>query len=481
MRLSRRGLFGGAAAGALAALGRPQQAMAETLDTPFVPVSAPHLIVAEQFVQYQRLLAAGYLTDGLAGHWPLTGDALDRVGQRALTLGSGASFTTLRAGGELSFDQAYASTPATLDTSKPFTVSAWVRLSPTALLTTMYTAVSQDSGANSRFLLQWDPDLGWVFKVRDPAGTVKVSALAPDLVGKEPRGNWFHLTGVSDGGKLRLYVDGRPGPEATTTISWIATANLHIGQAIWNSAPANRWNGAVSDVRVYQRALSEAEAGVVSGRTARINNVYDMERPAQLAAGAPGDPASWIVRARCASFVSGVLKHAYPWATDAFFDQYFGESPEAEDYQRIFAANTCPRLKRVDKVTALRPGDLVAIDYDPARTGPGQLNSGHIVMVRELKGENPNGPSIPGAKQYAVEVVDCTADPHGVYGRATYAPYPDTRMVDDVTNFQGAGIGHMMFYADAAGSFAGYRWSANSGSDGTYAVSARPVAAARVF
>jgi hypothetical protein len=296
------------------------------------------------------------------------------------------------------------------------------------------------------------------------------------------REKWVHLTGVSDNGTLRLYVDGVPGEPVASSIAWDAVQSLHVGQAYWKGAPVNRWLGAISDVRVYQRALSAAEVKVISGRTARSNNHYETAAPASFSWGpSPADPASWLVNARCASFVSGVLKHTYPWATDAFFDTYFGESPEAEDYRRVFAANTCPRFRRVDKVTSLAPGDLVAIDYDPDVTGPGQANSGHIVMVRQVKGINPNGPTITGATQYAVEVVDCTADPHGVYANtATYAPYPDTRMVDDVTNFDGAGIGHVMFYADATGAFAGYRWSANSGSAGTYPTSARPVAAARV-
>ncbi|MFG1988480.1 LamG domain-containing protein [Actinoplanes sp. NPDC048988] len=482
MRVSRRGLFGGVAAVGVGAFAGSEPARAESLDRPFAPVSAPHLIVAEQMVQYQRLLAAGHLPEGLAGHWPLCGDGVDRTGRGALVRGAGTSFTTLRAGGELSFDTtpaANATAAAVLDTSKPFTVSAWVRLAAGAALTTMYTAVSQDSGATSRFLLQWDPEFGWAFKVRDPAGTVKESAAGGN--GGDPRGVWVHLAGVSAGGTIRLFVDGVPGAEVASSITpWAATTSLHLGRATWNSAPANRWNGAISDVRVYQRALSADEVRVVSGVKARANNVYDMDNPAVLTFGSPGDPASWIARARCASFISGVLGRTYPWVTAAFFDQFFGESPEAEDYQRVFAAGSCTRFRRVERVTDLQPGDLIAIDYDPARTGPGQVNSGHIVMVRELKGENPNGPAIEGAKQYAVEVVDCTADPHGVYGKATYAPYPDTRMVDDVSNFQGAGIGHMMFYADAAGLFAGYRWSANSGSDGTYPIAKRPVAAARV-
>ncbi len=105
-------------------------------------------------------------------------------------------------------------------------------------------------------------------------------------------------------------------------------------------------------------------------------------------------------------------------------------------------------------------------------------------MVREVKGVFTGTADFPGETQYAVEIVDCTSDPHGVYALTNYPTYPDTRMVGDAAgeNLQGVGIGHMMFYAsDATGEFSRYRWSVNSAkSTGTYDVTARPVAAARV-
>ncbi|MGW5611696.1 hypothetical protein ACWEWI_37700 [Streptomyces sp. NPDC003753] len=69
--VSRRGLLGGAALVGVGALAGVVQsagtAAAEApLDTPFTPVSAPHLLQAEQMVQYQRLLAAGHLPTDLS-------------------------------------------------------------------------------------------------------------------------------------------------------------------------------------------------------------------------------------------------------------------------------------------------------------------------------------------------------------------------------------------------------------------------------
>jgi hypothetical protein len=458
-------------------------ALAEPLDRPFMPQTAPHLLQAEQMVRYQRLLAAGYLTDGLTGHWPLGGDGTDHSGGgRALTLGAGTSWTALRAGGELTFDgkaRAYATTTATLDTTASFTVSAWVRLDSTAALSTMHTAVGQSSGSTSRFLLQHDPDLGWAFKVRDAAGTVKVSAVAATRV---VPGVWTHLTGVSNSGVLKLYVDGTPGEPVSAAISRAATAALHIGQGIWQGAPVNGWLGSIGDVRAYQRALTDDEVRVIAGRTARDNNRYAVGIPDELHWGTPADPATWIASARCASFVTGVLRHTYPWATDDYFQTWFHDpSPEAEDYRRYFADNPGPRMRRIEKVADLLPGDLIAIDYSTTENGTPQANTGHIVMVRRLQPPYTAGPAQhPGVIQYPVEILDCTADPHGEYQFASYKDFPDTRMVGADGNLQGVGIGHMFFYADAAGGFAGYRWSVNSSSANTHGVGTRPIAAARL-
>ncbi|MEU9409051.1 LamG domain-containing protein [Streptomyces sp. NPDC048281] len=488
--VSRRGLLSGAALAGMGAVagmaaGTGTAAADEPLDTPFTPVAAPHLAEAEQLVRYQRLLAAGYLPTGLAGHWPLDGSGADRSGlEHPVALGTGASWTALRAGGELSFDGtagAYAATASVLDTTAPFTVTAWVRLADDAVLTNMYTAVSQDGTGVSRFLLQYDDTAGtWAFKVRSEDQTTKVSALAAAPVTKT--GVWTHLAGVWDGAHVRLYVNGALEGSADTTLSWAAPQGFSIGRARWDGGYVNRFKGAVDDVRAYGRALDADEIALVSGRTARANNVYLMDTSATVTWGRPDDLAGWVARARCSSFVTALLGHTYGWATDAYFLQYFQEKgPEAADYCSAFRNSTAgPRFRRIRKVADLRPGDLIAVDYN----GQDAENTGHIVMVREVKGVFSGVADFTGETQYAVEIVDCTSDPHGVYGLSNYPRYPDTRMVGNVDgeSFQGVGIGHMMFYAsDATGEFSRYRWSVNSSaSTGTHTVDDRPVAAARI-
>ncbi|MFI5532075.1 hypothetical protein ACIA8O_26430 [Kitasatospora sp. NPDC051853] len=186
--VTRRGFLGCAAAltGASALLGGGVAAStgvaeaAEARNVPFGSVPPPHLVQAEHMVQYQRMLAEGQLTSGLAGHWLLTGTTEDRSGNgRALTRGSATAtgWSDLRVGQELSLDgtadAAYAATASVLDTTAPFTVSTWVR---PAELGTIITAVSQDGAQTSRFLLMYDTAVNaWVDCTASPHGVFGLS------------------------------------------------------------------------------------------------------------------------------------------------------------------------------------------------------------------------------------------------------------------------------------------------------------------
>jgi hypothetical protein len=211
------------------------------------------------------------------------------------------------------------------------------------------------------------------------------------------------------------------------------------------------------------------------------------------------------VLAQCGSFQALVLEHAYGagrdagWATGAFFrDRFFSQRglrdsgkrfPNAAEFREGFVSGAgAPYLTRVHGPGDLRPGDLVAIDYRDA----GLWYSGHIVMIRAAHGvlrSRVDAQVSPHAVGHVFEVVDCTDSPHGDPERGTlalYEKYPDTRLayrssggdVSHVRKHTGAGFGHMVFYADPDGGFAGYRWSANAARPST--AGQRPIAAARV-
>ncbi|MFF8401591.1 hypothetical protein ACF06P_08145 [Streptomyces sp. NPDC015684] len=211
-----------------------------------------------------------------------------------------------------------------------------------------------------------------------------------------------------------------------------------------------------------------------------------------VAWGRAGHPEEFENLSQCASFLTLLLERAYGtdtaygWATPSYFDQYFppkdgstrgtGSYPNAEDLQAGFLnASAVPRFDPVTKPVNLRPGDLVAWDKDPdARTAP---YTGHTVMIRAYLGTYASSVDsrlgIPGVVPHLFQVVDCTDNPHGGPDMASqtsvdrYRANPDTRA--DITadnrweEHNGAGYGHMVFYADPGTDlFAGYRWSVNS-------------------
>ncbi|WP_158846546.1 twin-arginine translocation signal domain-containing protein [Saccharothrix deserti] len=231
--------------------------------------------------------------------------------------------------------------------------------------------------------------------------------------------------------------------------------------------------------------LLEAEqlVGYLSLPTCPLaNNTYkEPDQPNVVRWGSPGDASGWVNQSQCASFLTAVLKRTYRWATSGFFSAHFGlASPFARDYRAAFAEREIPHFERVTRVADLRPGDLIAVDYRNDQ----DTNTGHVVMVRSVKGvytAPSSSLNFPGETQYAVEVVDCTSAPHGVYGVGNYFRFPDNRIFNATAETNGAGYGHMMFYAsDTTGEFARYRWSVNTSSAGTFTMAQRPVSAARI-
>ena len=70
-------------------------------------------------------------------------------------------------------------------------------------------------------------------------------------------GNWYHIVCTYDGSTASIYVDGelknsisKSGTLTTTTQTIFAGANPY---------PAHFYNGAIDDIRIWSRALSESE------------------------------------------------------------------------------------------------------------------------------------------------------------------------------------------------------------------------------
>jgi hypothetical protein len=202
-------------------------------------------------------------TPGLTGtgFWPLDEGsgtvAADLAGDHDATLAGGTTWTTGHKGSALQFSGATPSADtgaSILDTTGNYSVSAWVKLDS---LGGFATAVSQDGDQNSAFFLQYSgEDNRFAFSF------VGGRALAPTA--PEP-GRWYHLVGVRDAvnGQFKLYVDGAPAGTATSRCGEASTGHTVIGRAKYNGSPVDYWRGAIDQVHVYDRALTDAEVSAL--------------------------------------------------------------------------------------------------------------------------------------------------------------------------------------------------------------------------
>ncbi|MDM4723199.1 LamG domain-containing protein [Micromonospora sp. WMMA1363] len=160
-----------------------------------------------------------------------------------------------------------------LDTTKSFTVMAWVRAGDLGAQTKQ-TVMAQDGSTASRFELQFQQAAnggqgGWCFVMSgDSSGGGKVSACADGLsVGLPSEDTWVHVAGRYDqvSGKMRVYVMGDPQrcagevAEATAPAAWPATASFAVGRGWSGGSGVSYWRGDIDDARAYQRVLSDSE------------------------------------------------------------------------------------------------------------------------------------------------------------------------------------------------------------------------------
>ncbi|MFJ5305658.1 LamG domain-containing protein [Streptomyces sp. NPDC088350] len=214
-------------------------------------------------------VSLGTITNTATHGWTLddgTGTATkDSVGTLDGTLNGAYSWATDTTRGKvlnLTGTTGYAATsgPA-VDTSKSFTVSAWVN---PGSLTTNSTFVSQsDSAGNANGLQLYysSAKQAWAFS-RHNDDTTSTSFTA--VYGGTPTiGQWTHLVGVYDAStnQLTLYVNGRQsGTKTYSGTSWNAAGPVQIGRRLYQGTYGEYANGKVSDIHIYDTALPPADA-----------------------------------------------------------------------------------------------------------------------------------------------------------------------------------------------------------------------------
>ncbi|UJB40359.1 LamG-like jellyroll fold domain-containing protein [Streptomyces sp. A1-5] len=168
---------------------------------------------------------------------------------------------------KLNGSSGYAATAGpVVDTTKSFSVSAWVKLDNKDR---NHTFLSQAGDRASGFQLYYSKDLDkWVFNrhTNDTDNTTIARALSKDVA---QAGVWTHLTGTYDADKqtLALYVNGQLQQSTKFTSSWRAGGGLQIGRVRYRGGWQENMSGLIDDVRLVQSAATDADAqAITSGK-----------------------------------------------------------------------------------------------------------------------------------------------------------------------------------------------------------------------
>ncbi|AFR08444.1 LamG-like jellyroll fold domain-containing protein [Nocardiopsis alba] len=170
-----------------------------------------------------------------------------------------------------------------IDTDSAFSVSAWVRLDETDP-SRAYTAVAQDGERHSGFYLGYQHTQGgrWIFKQAPYDGDA--TAISERVLSTEraQRGVWTHLLGTYDpeDGALTLYVDGVAQGTHIQETAWNAEGPFVIGGAKYRGTYYDFWPGAIDDVRVWDRVLTDDAAYATDGENSEVWNLAN--RPIAL-------------------------------------------------------------------------------------------------------------------------------------------------------------------------------------------------------
>jgi hypothetical protein len=270
-------------------LAKPQADFSDDCVVDFVDVA----IMAEEWLRTDKEFDS-YTDPGaanLVGHWALDGDATDasayanhgsaegdyswvdgHIGSGALQLEGNGSRVLIP------------DAPQLRPTAQ-VTLTAWVNYAQTHSYSARVVAKGADADDRESYALQIDDENRLSFFIRD----VNTTMHGVDSNDTLRHNEWVHLAGSYDGSEVKCYINGEPdNSNAAAGFTILVDAN---DLAIGNRADAtNRaFIGTEDDVRVYNRALSDAEVAYIATQGSGLfpltsqANVYDKEPADQQA------------------------------------------------------------------------------------------------------------------------------------------------------------------------------------------------------
>ena len=171
----------------------------------------------------------------------------------------------------------------------------------------------------------------------------------------------------------------------------------------------------------------------------------------------------------CSGLMNSLLERAESPSIDSLKRVAIRGRPQAKDYYDLISGGE--GFKRIDSVSEVLPGDIIAVKYLPGHVTLGSENTGHLMLVdaRPVSRKSDTRPVVDGTKQWEVTVIDSSKSPHGKN---------DTRYGKDGSKRDGVGRGVFRLYSNAQGKPVGFSWSIEDSSN-FYDASKRPMVVGR--
>ena len=202
---------------------------------------------------------------GLIGYWNFDEDsgtiAHDTSGSGYNGVVSGATWTTGKINSALTFNG------TTNDVITPnialgntFSVSVWVN--PTVSVESSYARIAETEYAPGFYLGTNATGTGYKWVVNGGSGTTGSCGAGYGCAeGGVVTSGWHLVTATFDGTTAKLYVDDALVGGDTFSAPSNTNLPLYIGR--YYAASLAGWNGAIDEVRLYNRALSNADVSTI--------------------------------------------------------------------------------------------------------------------------------------------------------------------------------------------------------------------------
>lgn len=141
------------------------------------------------------------------------------------------------------------------------TLESWVRIDNRADAGRRYGIIDDASSFSIFYRQENDTAGGWLCGVGSP------QVLSP--VEATPLRQWTHVAVTCDGSNLRIYVNGRLRSASSPCADFKPPAPVYIGadKVNDNGNFADRLQGALDDIRIWRRALTDNEVCLSAGRS----------------------------------------------------------------------------------------------------------------------------------------------------------------------------------------------------------------------